>query len=80
MSVALASLPAMPPKAAMTLDRRFRCRLSRQAGRDARPTAQILVHPIALVQLPQGNRISDLSDEVGEEGVAPAGSFDFSAI
>jgi len=29
---------------------------------------------------PQGNCISDLSAEVGEEGVAPTGSFDFAAV
>ena len=28
----------------------------------------------------QGNRISDLSEEVSKEGVAPSGSFDFSAL
>jgi hypothetical protein len=29
--------------------------------------------------LPQGNRISDLSDDLGEEIVAPAGAFEFAA-
>jgi hypothetical protein len=28
----------------------------------------------------QGNRISDLGEEVGEESVAPSGSFDFAAV
>jgi hypothetical protein len=28
----------------------------------------------------QGNRISDLSQEVGEEGVAPTGSFDLASV
>jgi len=31
------------------LPERFRCRLRRQAGGDARPTDQFFVHPIALV-------------------------------
>jgi hypothetical protein len=28
----------------------------------------------------QGNRISALSEEVGEKGVVPTGSFDFAAV
>lgn len=28
----------------------------------------------------QGNRISNLSDEAGQEGIVPTGSFDFSAV
>jgi hypothetical protein len=53
---------------------------SRQGRSTSRARTQSQVFGGKFPVTVQGNRISALSEEVGEKGVVPTGSFDFAAV